>query len=46
MMAQSAHRHIYSMILLLVISFFVSAQDPAFSGSKAASTSKVVFYVY
>ena len=45
-MIQSAHRHIYSMIVLLVISFFASTQDLAFSGSQAVSTSKVVFYVY
>jgi hypothetical protein len=45
-MIQLAHRHIYSMILLLIISFFASSQDLVFSGSKAVSTSKVVFYVY
>jgi hypothetical protein len=45
-MIQSAHRHVYSMIFLLAISFFASSRDLAFSGSKAASTSKVVFYVY
>ena len=45
-MIQSAHRQIYSMILLVVISLFLSAPDRAFSDSKAISTSKAVFYVY
>jgi len=45
-MIRSAHRHIYSMIFLLVISFFAGSRDLAFSGSKAVSASKVVFYVY
>jgi hypothetical protein len=45
-MIQFAHRHIYSMILLLIISFFATSRDLAFSDSNAVSTSKAVFYVY
>jgi hypothetical protein len=45
-MIQSAHRHIYRMILLLIISFFFSTPDLAISGVQAVSTSKAVFYVY
>ena len=45
-MIQSAHRQIYRLFLLLIISCFFSAPDPAFSGYQAVSTSKAVFYVY
>jgi|GEM_PF-2494028 len=44
-MIQSAYRHIYGMILLLIISFFFNPPDLALSGYQAVSTSKAVFYV-
>jgi hypothetical protein len=46
MMIQSAHRHIYGMILLLIVSYFFSTPDLTLSGYQAVSTSKAVFYVY
>jgi hypothetical protein len=45
-MIQSAHRQIYGMMLLLIISFFFSTPELALSGYQAVSTSKAVFYVY
>jgi hypothetical protein len=44
-MIQPTYRYIY-IILVLGIFFFASSRDLAFSGSKAVSTSKAVFYVY
>jgi hypothetical protein len=45
-MIPSVRRRIYSMMLLLIIFSYFDTPNPAFSGSKAVSTSKAVFYVY